>query len=697
MGGARRVAYAPLSSSIDDAAGCLVCHHLVANVLAEVQSYMNTNNKTSVDDYTVEHLLQNICDPFLQDGAWLRKIRFLVAPDEPNKEDDASQVHLEVVYVNDGYTECKRTCATVQQSCQFMIDYIFYDWFVKDVALYTQQGVVAPNRTVNEKLEESFCSQFILCSLQSRSFASVRERLNNPTTDVHDREDIEADTTVVVDSGAYAEQFPLSSSKARDFPGYTLEDVMALHDSLIALPKNVSSSEANLESRAVPLTAAATAGDFVACAADSHCFLFCFFFTWAFLRCACHVLWFIQTNSKLALSPLAGVILCGLCTNLSSLFVSLMMLVVLSGQLFCGNHQRLLAAAAPLAPKPFNTRVANSKGCALCYHVVTHALVETQAFMDHNNKSSVSPYEVEDVMEHLCNPDDVAGSWIRQIEYRIVTEQKPEEIPLHHIETRMLENITTCKRGCLTLREKCKFMTDYTNFDFFTKEVAKYSKKGHLLDREETEKELRETICHRFYPCIHKERILISLARELNSPKNTKVYDEVTGDTVEFLSEEEVNKLSAYGVFKNEALRKRLIEYRKVYADRLRDSMECHNDMRPDLSKVPAFRKEEMAKRLRDMEEEEEEEGDLLKSSCLFGTSAMKANDWFEGGDGRMVLCMGVADGGRSSLRWLLYLALFLCVGSVAVGLLHSWHLEKEPNREILVLPLPPSEARLIA
>lgn len=251
---------------------------------------------------------------------------------------------------------------------------------------------------------------------------------------------------------------------------------------------------------------------------------------------------------------------------------------------------RLFAVAAPLRPLKYKTSIANTVGCVICQSIASHALLYLQQYMERANKTHVAGYEVEDFLEHICDSNNIAGAWIRRIGLSVVPDGKegeslpPEEeetlssdfgdeglhekkgsSSLHsrahsrpnsslvHLEVRQLSGYAKCNRVCETVQDYCQFIKDYSSFDDFSREVALLSKKEGPLHSKENEKELYNKICIRYFSCVHRERIMMSAARDLNNDPELRAS--VENDPVEFVPTDQLpNEFSSYQSQKKNSL-----------------------------------------------------------------------------------------------------------------------------------------------
>lgn len=219
------------------------------------------------------------------------------------------------------------------------------------------------------------------------------------------------------------------------------------------------------------------------------------------------------------------------------------------------NPLLFIAEAAPLGPRSYPLSIGNAVGCKVCHSIASHVLAHVQMYMDRHNKTSVASYEVEDFLEHICDPNNIAGAWIRRVGLQVVPDDPSNATSAVHLEIIEFEGYAKCQRACVTVRDYCTLTKEHSHFDAFVPEVASLSLKarGGQLATRENEKYLQDKICKRFYACMKLERIMISAARDLNHKEDLRKLMET--DVVELLPPEELAKaLTAYQSQKRHSL-----------------------------------------------------------------------------------------------------------------------------------------------
>lgn len=230
--------------------------------------------------------------------------------------------------------------------------------------------------------------------------------------------------------------------------------------------------------------------------------------------------------------------------------------LLLCGILMCSAVGTVvLAGAAPLGPRSYPLSIGNAIGCKICQSIASHVLIHIQLYMDRHGKTTVAQYEVEDFLEHICDPNNIAGAWIRRIGLDVVPDDPTNATSRVHLEVKELNGYAKCQRACVTVRDYCVLTKEHTHFDALIPEVASLSVKsnGGRLATQENVQYLQDRVCKRFYACMNLDRIMISAARDLNNKENLRRLMET--DVVELLPPEELAKsLTAYNSQKNHSL-----------------------------------------------------------------------------------------------------------------------------------------------
>eukprot|EP00796_Vickermania_ingenoplastis_P006733 gene6733-4827_t len=216
----------PFSEAVMKAGACSVCYHLVMNAAIQSQNYMDSIHRSVISPAEVEFLMEYMCDPYNLSGAWLRRIGFFVLPD--NETDENSPVHFESLVLKH-YSECKRTCSTVRDICDEMINFVSFDEFPKEVASLSHQSNLLMDENAVNIMRAKFCHHFTVCQKQDEWRAKLNEALNQPGS--KDREDIIRDKVEWMDPDRLHIEFSIYKSQNK-VEVFTREDIEALKEAL---------------------------------------------------------------------------------------------------------------------------------------------------------------------------------------------------------------------------------------------------------------------------------------------------------------------------------------------------------------------------------------------------------------------------------------------------------------------------------
>lgn len=210
-----------------------------------------------------------------------------------------------------------------------------------------------------------------------------------------------------------------------------------------------------------------------------------------------------------------------------------------------------VAEGAPLAPTGLYLGILNIFGCTVCRNICAVTLNSIQLSMERTGKKKISSYEVEDFTEHLCDPNNLVGAWTRRIGFFVVeddydnvtadrTTSSDSHKPIYRLEVRELPAYGKCKRACLTAQKMCSFLTDFSFFDAFVKEVASISQEDGPLYTPENVERLHNKVCSQYYACQNRDDSILEFAKLLNS--NSKRKETIDADPPEYVSREELRE-----------------------------------------------------------------------------------------------------------------------------------------------------------
>lgn len=198
-------------------------------------------------------------------------------------------------------------------------------------------------------------------------------------------------------------------------------------------------------------------------------------------------------------------------------------------------------AAAPLRLSEFPMDIQAAAACDVCNHVVTNSLLQVSNMMQAKKYPDITPLEVDEVMQHICDPYSPGGAWVRRLALLVLPGETPDDgtstktnSDAVHFETRVLKQFTKCKRSCLTVQSVCETMTEAVYFDDYPNKLITQAHIAPLLMDENAQNVLRATVCYNFDVCIRKEKFTGDLNMILNR-KDSRLREELVADKIEFI------------------------------------------------------------------------------------------------------------------------------------------------------------------
>lgn len=173
---------------IAEATACDVCYHLVMAAMMRVDEFMKFRERRSVRSDEVDILTEGLCDPFTMNGAWIRRLNFFVLRNETDENDKS--VHIETRVLKH-LTKCKRSCTTIEEMCEEIMNYPTFDDFGKEVAKYSVEGDLFFDENSLNLLRAKFCHVFEVCAERDDKRAALNKLLNDP--DSQELEDLITD------------------------------------------------------------------------------------------------------------------------------------------------------------------------------------------------------------------------------------------------------------------------------------------------------------------------------------------------------------------------------------------------------------------------------------------------------------------------------------------------------------------------
>lgn len=212
----------PFSMLVENAAGCDVCSVVVVNALFELETYIEVKKRQRLTAFEIDDFMENFCDPWHIDGAWTRRLQFLVLPFNP--EDEGSAVFF-AVNISDQYYHCGRTCSTVKDICRFLVSNEQFDTFGAEVSQYTPNNALKKPE-VKAKLAHHFCDHIFYCNQRNYTKETITTDLNS--WDSTNRPDIEEEEYVPIHPSEFQQEFSRERRKGSSIKEYTPEELQML-------------------------------------------------------------------------------------------------------------------------------------------------------------------------------------------------------------------------------------------------------------------------------------------------------------------------------------------------------------------------------------------------------------------------------------------------------------------------------------
>lgn len=171
--------------------------------------------------------------------------------------------------------------------------------------------------------------------------------------------------------------------------------------------------------------------------------------------------------------------------------------------------------------------ISTGASCKVCWEMTKNLLEQLDIYMDIAKKDSVSSYEVEDFLDHICDPFAVNGWWTRKFRF-FLHPMDPElkDANLSDLSVRVNlsdalvedQSISKCTRACYSVQESCDvYREDVPIFESFPPTIARLSKDPGLLYTKEHFDALNQTFCMKFVDCYARQSVLQSVNEALNS------------------------------------------------------------------------------------------------------------------------------------------------------------------------------------
>lgn len=226
------------------------------------------------------------------------------------------------------------------------------------------------------------------------------------------------------------------------------------------------------------------------------------------------------------------------------LFLSLSLSFHVEGYTNKNIRMAIKRTTEPQLPLPY---VMNAATCDVCLEVSRQVLRQVDIYKELTNVSMIPRYEVDSILEHICDPYSLYGAWIRQLRFYLgVDESSSTSVDIYnenvtvYFNTKMEETVTKCHRVCGTVQHSCERIVDNVKFSSYSKTIAMLSQEpgpaatlGHL-------DLLNETFCQQFVECYARPKVMKNCNIALNDFKRSeKPRHQILEDIVETLPVEE--------------------------------------------------------------------------------------------------------------------------------------------------------------
>eukprot|EP00796_Vickermania_ingenoplastis_P006734 gene6734-4828_t len=191
----------PFSAFVKSAISCMVCKEVITHALIQMDTYITVKKKDYITSEEAEAFLSIICNSHTQEGAWIRRLGMAVVRDEPSNF--SSTVHL-VAGDLQNYTVCNRTCVTVEDTCQYVVDHLYFLSAEREIEKLSLSGSLV-DESVIQSLHAKHCDNFTVCKHLENATYDINFLLNSP--DATSRTDIENDPIVFLSPSEYPREF----------------------------------------------------------------------------------------------------------------------------------------------------------------------------------------------------------------------------------------------------------------------------------------------------------------------------------------------------------------------------------------------------------------------------------------------------------------------------------------------------------
>ncbi|ESL07566.1 hypothetical protein TRSC58_04742 [Trypanosoma rangeli SC58] len=142
--------YLPFPKDAVDGISCGVCTFVVKQMYKDVLVLLNASirRRVRMSEDDVLTVLEDVCNPFAETGQWIRRIAIT------HKRETAPFLNVEELQV---YTKCKRTCSTVVEACEGVLDHESMDMLSPRLLHLTEYADA-------DKFAEALCDPSPICT-----------------------------------------------------------------------------------------------------------------------------------------------------------------------------------------------------------------------------------------------------------------------------------------------------------------------------------------------------------------------------------------------------------------------------------------------------------------------------------------------------------------------------------------------------
>lgn len=161
----------PFPPIVQNAIQCDVCAFSIVNTLQTVEAKRDEAlaQRLHFGEDAVLDVLEHLCIPFKENGEWMRRVAIGIRDAPVNDPADTAVKQPETVYpyslrvdVLENHTACQRTCSTVVDLCERIMDDNGMDDFSGAVLAMTKEDVIADQAHASLLIRQ-FCGPMQVC------------------------------------------------------------------------------------------------------------------------------------------------------------------------------------------------------------------------------------------------------------------------------------------------------------------------------------------------------------------------------------------------------------------------------------------------------------------------------------------------------------------------------------------------------